>query len=504
MSASQILTPGARAAESPDRVAQVMAASGESLTYAEFESLSARIAAFIQSRGLGLGDHVSLLTGNDLESLSISWAAQRSGVYWTPLNTRWTADELEHVINDSGTRLVLVTRSMLALADSLVERKRTDAEFWGIDCSSAAVSRADLPDSVDGSLVEFEGRDMLYSSGTTGKPKGVKPGPVGLMIGTPDPTTLAIHQNYAVGADSVFLAATPLFHVAALASALVSIRYGGVVVVLEKFTADGFLKAIADYGVTHTMTVPTILSRVLDLPDDTKNAHDLSTLTFLGHGGAPCPPSVKERSIEFFGPVVYDSWGATERPGLTLISSQEWLRKRGSVGRPISGIPHIMSDRDVELPAGEIGQIYWESAQAFEYHHDIEKTLASRNGRGWATVGDIGYVDEEGYLFLTDRASHMIITGGENVYPAEIEGLLVELDFVRDVAVIGRPHRDFGQQVVAFIELADGVVPTDDLVDQVLAFAHGRLAGYKCPREVEFISEMPRNATGKLMKRELS
>lgn len=302
----------------------------------------------------------------------------------------------------------------------------------------------------------------------------------------------------------MFLAATPLFHVAAMASAMVSIRHGGVVVVLEKFSAEGFLKAIAQYGVTHTMTVPTILSRVLELPDETRTAYDLSTLTFLGHGGAPCPPSIKERSIDFFGPILYDSWGATERPGLTLISSQEWLRKRGSVGRPVSGTPHIMSEDGTELPVGEIGKIYWEAEQLFEYHNDPEKTLASRNERGWATVGDIGYLDADGYLFLTDRASHMIITGGENVYPAEIEGTLVELDFVRDVAVIGRPHADFGQQVVAFVELAEGVAPSDALADEVIAFARGRLAGYKCPRAVEFISQMPRNATGKLMKRELA
>lgn len=501
---SDVLTPAARAAETPDRVAQVMAASGETLTYAQFEELSARITAFLQSRGLVLGDHVSLLSGNDRESLPTSWAAQRSGLYWTPLNTRWTPDELEHVINDSGTKVVLVTESMLELAGTLVERGKTGAEFWGVNASSSVVAQAELPDLAEVTLVEYEGRDMLFSSGTTGKPKGVKPGPVGLPIGTADETTRAIHQHYKVGADSVFLAATPLFHVAALASAMVSIRHGGVVVVLEKFSTEGFLKAIDTYGVTHTMTVPTILSRVNDLPEDVRAQYDLSSLVFLGHGGAPCPVSVKDRSIEIFGPVLYDCWGATERPGLTLISTPEWKRKRGSVGRPISGIPHIMSPEGEGLPVGEIGKIYWESEQLFEYHNDPAKTQDSRNDRGWATVGDIGYVDEDGYLFLTDRASHMIITGGENVYPAEIEGTLVELDFVRDVAVIGRPHDDFGQQVVAFIELADGHEPSVELADQVTAFARSRLAGYKCPRIIEFISEVPRNATGKLMKRELS
>jgi len=499
----QVLTPAARATEEPGRIAQIMAATGATLTYAEFEELSGRIAAFLSGRGLGLGDHVCVLTGNEEPSMPVFWAAQRIGLYWTPLNTRWTPDELEHVINDSGSKVVLVTASVIDLADRLVERGVARAEIWGVHCSSARVPEAELPAEAPG-LVEVEGRDMLYSSGTTGRPKGVKPGRVGAPIGTPDETTRSLHRHYGVGHDSVFLAATPLFHVAALASAMVSIRHGGTVVVLEKFSPEGFLGAIEKYRVTHTMTVPTIISRVLDLPDDVRRTYDVLSLRFFGHGGAPCPPVVKDRALEEFGPILYDCWGATERPGLTMISPEEWPHKRGSVGRPISGIPHIVGEDGEELPTGEIGLIYWESDQLFEYHNDPAKTEQSRHPKGWATVGDIGYVDEDGYLYLTDRASHMIITGGENVYPAEVENTLIELDFVRDVAVIGRPHEDFGQQVVAFVELADGHAPSEELADQVMAFARTRLAGYKCPRVVEFIDQIPRNPTGKLLKRELS
>jgi long-chain acyl-CoA synthetase len=371
-----------------------------------------------------------------------------------------------------------------------------DAEIAGLE-DMLAVQRATAP------AQQCEGRDMLYSSGTTGTPKGVKPGPIGDPYGTLDPTTVSLQKNYWLSSESVFLAATPLYHVASLASVLTSHRFGGAVVVMDRFDAVVFLETVQKHRVTHTMVVPTILKRLLELPREIRDSYDLSSLEFVGHGGAPCPISVKREALEWLGPIVYDCWGATERPGLTMISPQEWVAKPGSIGRPISGRAHILAADERELAPGEIGLIYWEGNEPFEYHNDPEKTAQSRDHRGWTTVGDMGFIDDDGYLFLTDRAAHMIISGGENVYPVEIENTLNEHPAVRDAAVVGRPDPDFGQRVTAFVEVREGYRPGGELADEIIQFCRDRLAGYKCPRTVEFRDALPRTPTGKLVKREL-
>ena len=329
------------------------------------------------------------------------------------------------------------------------------------------------------------------------------PGPVGAPFGTNDATMDSLRQHYGIDQDTVFVAATPLFHIAALASALMVQRVGGTVVVMERFAAEAFLEVVQRHRATHTMLVPTIMGRLLELPAGTRDAYRLDSLRFVGHGGAPCPPSVKELILRWLGPVVYDCWGATERPGLTMITPQEWPERRGSVGRPIFGVIHILDPLERPVPAGTVGQVFWETEQPFEYHGDPEKTAASRSSQGWCTVGDLGYVDEQGYLYLTDRAAFMIITGGENVYPVEVENVLVEHSGVRDVAVIGREHADLGQEVVAYVEPIDPAADPTELSTAIIAFARGRLAGYKCPRRVEIRSSIPRTATGKLLKKEI-
>ncbi|WP_159085769.1 AMP-binding protein [Aeromicrobium chenweiae] len=497
-------TPTAQAALHPDHPAQIMAGSGKVMTYAELDAESARIARLLRERGLRTGDHVALLVGNHERTLQLCWAAQRSGLYWTPLNTRWTVDELTHVVSDSGAAALFVAADFMATGQEIAElvpalKVRIGLDgggglFEGLEQACAGLSGEPLDD-------ESEGCDMLYSSGTTGKPKGVKPGSVGAPFGTLDATTTAIRKNHGMTEDSVFLAATPLFHVAALASALTSHRIGGIVVVLERFGTTAFLSAVETFGVTHTMVVPTILSRLLEVPEESRAQHDLSSLVFVGHGGAPCPVSIKDRSLEWLGPIVYDCWGATERPGLTMIGPDEWPLKKGSIGRPISGVAHVLDEQERELPPGEVGYFYWSGNKPFEYHHDPVKTAASRDHRGWCTVGDMGYIDEDGYLFITDRAAHMIITGGENVYPLEVENLLVEHPRVRDVAVIGRDDADYGQRVVAVIEPTPGDEAGSELAEELLAFCRKRLAGYKCPRTIEFLPHLPRSATGKLVKR---
>ncbi|MDQ4119037.1 MAG: AMP-binding protein [Actinomycetota bacterium] len=496
--------PHLRAVEDPGRPAQIMAATGRVLTYRELDEGSIRIARLLRSGGLGRGAHVALLTGNHELTLMVCWAAQRSGMYWTPLNTRWAVEELRHVVVDSTARVLFVTAETAPTAHRLLEGIDDPPIVLCLDDGDTgfpALSRewrgvpAEPPDG------ECEGTDMLYSSGTTGRPKGVVPGSIGAPFGVVDVTMDALRRYYGIDRDTVFLAATPLFHIAALASALMAHRVGGTVVVLEKFRPHAFLAAVPRYGITHTMVVPTMFGRLLEVPEDERAGYELGTLRFVGHGGAPCPTTVKANVLDWLGPIVYDCWGATERPGLTIIGPEEWRRKPGSVGRAFVGSLHILDESMREVGPGEVGQVYWDSSRPFEYHNDPEKTASSRDERGWCTVGDLGYLDEDGYLFLTDRAAFMIITGGENVYPVEVENVLIDHPAVRDVAVVGRPHVDLGQEVVAFVEPSPDVPVTDALAAEIMAFARHRLAGYKCPRAVEFRPELPRNATGKLVKR---
>ena len=476
------------------------------MTYAELDTESARIARLLRERGLGRGDHVAL-PGRQPRAHP---AAVLGRTALRPLldTTEHALDggRAHYVVSDSGARALFAAEAYMATAQEIADQvpgldvrigvDGARGTFEGLEQAYAHVPGGRLDD-------ECEGRDMLYSSGTTGKPKGVKPGSVGAPFGTPDATTAAIRKNHGMTGASVFLAATPLFHVAALASALTSHRIGATVVVLERFDTHAFLGAVGRYRVSHTMVVPTILSRLLEVPSGRRDEFDLSSLSFVGHGGAPCPVSVKDRALDWLGPIVYDCWGATERPGLTMIGPEEWPRKKGSIGRPISGVAHVLDEHERELAPGEVGYFYWSGNEPFEYHNDPVKTAQSRDHRGWCTVGDMGYIDEDGYLFLTDRAAHMIITGGENVYPLEVENLLVEHPRVRDVAVLGREDADLGQRVVAVVELMPGDTGTADLGDELLAFCRTRLAGYKCPRTIEFRDQLPRSATGKLVKRML-
>lgn len=500
------LTPTARAISDPDRLAIIVEPSGSTETYGVLDDRSARIAGLLHDFGLSPGDHIAFLTGNHPATMDVCWAAQRSGLYWTPLNTRWTAPELAHVLRDSDCRALFVAPEYAATA---LEASR------GIESISLLLSVAEAAppleelnvllrdtEPIDPEL-QVEGRDMLYSSGTTGTPKGVRPGAVGAPYGTLDATTRAIRENHRLMPESVFLAATPLYHVAALASVTTMHRIGGLVVVMERFDPIRFLEAVQEHRVTHTMVVPTILKRLNEVPVEVRAAYDLSSLQFVGHGGAPCPIQVKRDALEWLGPIVYDCWGATERPGLTMIGPEEWLLRPGSIGRPISGRAHVLDEAGIELPSGEIGLFYWEGNEPFEYHNDPVKTAKSRDAHGWTTVGDMGFIDDDGYLFLTDRMAHMIISGGENVYPVEVENALHEHPAVRDAGVVGRPDDDLGQRVTAFIELSPGFTASDELAQELVAFCRTRLAGYKCPRAIEFRSELPRTPTGKLAKHHL-
>ncbi|HEY5334567.1 MAG TPA: AMP-binding protein, partial [Mycobacteriales bacterium] len=351
-----------------------------------------------------------------------------------------------------------------------------------------------------------KGADMLYSSGTTGRPKGVKPPlPDGDVDAEGDMIALVFGGMYGFGEDTVYLSPAPIYHAAPLRFSAAVQALGGTVVMMERFDAEGALRAIADFSVTHSQWVPTMFIRMLKLPEEVRARYDVSSLKIAIHAAAPCPIEVKRRMIDWWGPVLVEYYAATEAVGITMIDSTEWLAHPGSVGRSILGPVHIVDDDGRELPSGQAGTIYFTSptgALPFTYHGDPEKTRSAGHPDhpDWGTTGDIGYLDEDGWLFLTDRKAFMIISGGVNIYPQEVENVLALHPAITDVAVIGVPDEEMGERVLAVVQPAPGVTGSPELAEEILAFTRERLARYKCPRAVDFVDALPRTPTGKLVK----
>ncbi len=357
---------------------------------------------------------------------------------------------------------------------------------------------------------QVEGDDMLYSSGTTGKPKGVKPAFEPKEWGTQHAVTLLLQMLYGATEEHRYLSPAPLYHAAPLRFTREFQRLGGTVVVMEKFDPVDFLRLVEEHDITHTQVVPTMFVRMLKLPEGERTKFDVSSLECTIHAAAPCPVQVKEQMIEWWGPVIHEYYAGTEGNGFVACDSEEWLEHKGTVGKPIMGTLHICDDETgEELPSGEPGTVYFEPPESegepavFEYHNDPEKTKNSRHPEHptWSTLNDVGYVDDDGYLYLTDRKAFMIITGGVNVYPQEAENLLVNHDKVMDVAVFGIPHPDFGEEVKAVVQPIDMADAGPELERELIAFCREHLADVKCPRSVDFQEELPRHPTGKLYKR---
>jgi long-chain acyl-CoA synthetase len=501
--------PGTHAATAPDRPAVVMAASGRTLTYGELDVASAGLASALHGLGLRRGDVVALLSDNALEAFEVYWAALRSGLYVTAVNWHLKASEAAYIVTDSEARVVIASAGVRALAEDLVELTPTVAYRYAFGGEvEGHVPYADLLAAGDERLTEQpRGTEMLYSSGTTGRPKGIKPLlPTTQVDEAGDPLVGLLQHGFGVSRDDVYLSPAPIYHTAPLKWCGAVHSLGGTVVLMERFDAEALLAAIQRHRVTVVQVVPTMFVRLLQLPKETSCAYDLSSLRLAVHAAAPCPPDVKDAMIKWWGPILVEYYGATEGHGVTVITSTEWESKRSSVGKAALGILHICAEDGSEQPAGEIGTIYFERDVApFEYHNDTEKTAQSRHPDhdNWVTVGDIGYVDEEGYLFLTDRKAFTIISGGVNIYPQEIENVLALHPSIFDVAVIGVPDAEMGEQVKAVVQLKDGVAPSDELAAEIIAYVKDRLAGYKSPRTVDFVDELPRSATGKLVKRDL-
>ncbi|ONH58996.1 acyl-CoA synthetase [Frankia sp. CcI49] len=500
--------PGLHAQTDPDRPAVIMAAGGERLTYAQLDARSTQLARLLRARGLQVGDTVSILAENHPAFFEVYWAARRSGLYITAINRHLAPAEAAYILSDGGSKAIVASAALGATAAEAVAlvpdcacRLVLDGTLDGFEPYEEALA-TEPPTPLDD---QPRGEVMLYSSGTTGRPKGIRRPLSGRSVDDPENVGTSTLERALFGMDetSVYLCPAPLYHAAGLQWSAGVHELGGTVVVLEKFDAEGMLAVIERERVTHTQIVPTMLVRVLKLPDERRLRYDLSSLRRVVHAAAPCPPAVKRAMIDWLGPIVDEYYASTEGSGLSYIGAADWLRHPGSVGRPLVGIPHVCGDDGAELPAGQPGLIYFEQAEApFAYHGDPEKTRASRHPDhpNWTAVGDVGYVDDEGYLYLTDRKSFMIISGGVNIYPAEIESCLVMHPEVADVAVFGLPDPEMGQYVHAVVQPAAGVAPSSELAERLRAHARESLAHYKAPRVFSFREELPRMPTGKLAK----
>ncbi len=482
-----------------------MAASGETVTYAQLDARSNQGAHLLRSLGIGAGDAIALFMDNSPRYYEVLWAAQRSGVRFTCISSKLTPGEVEYIVHDSGAKALIasagVAPAALATAPLIpgVELLMVDGAtqpYRSFEGAREAFPTTPIAD-------ESAGAAMLYSSGTTGRPKGVRRAGVDgpQPIDAPNPLSVVGQALYGWDETTVYLSPAPLYHAAPLGWSMALQAIGGTVILMERFDAEQALADIQTYRVTSAQWVPTHFVRMLKLPAEARARYDLSSLKSVFHAAAPCPVPVKEAMIDWWGPIINEYYAGTEGNGFCAINSEEWLRKKGSVGRGLTAEVKICGEDGEPLPPRAEGGVYFAGGGAFEYHNAPEKTAESRNQHGWTTLGDVGWVDEEGYLFLTDRKSFMIISGGVNIYPQEIENLLIGHPKIADVAVVGAPHEEMGEQVVAVVQPADWDDAGDALATEIMAFARSGLSHVKAPRRIDFMRELPRHATGKLYKR---
>jgi long-chain acyl-CoA synthetase len=488
----------------PDRLALITAHGDR--TYADLNADINRLSRALRARGLQPGDAIALMCINEPEFLEVLYAAQRTGLRLTPINWHLTGEEAGYIIANceakaficSGSLGDAVTVAAAAGGPNLV-KMNTGGYLPGFEMYKSVVAAedgSDIPDPVMGT-------QMLYTSGTTGRPKGVHRDTAAVSA-LAAVNFCGYDENYESSVDAHLLTG-PLYHAAPLAfSVAVPFTYGVPLVVMDHWDPVEALQLIERHGITHTHMVPTMFHRLLALPRERREGFDTSSLRFVIHGAAPCPVPIKRRLIEWLGPVVVEYYAATEGLG-TLVDSATWLAHPGTVGRPmVPGLVKVADDDGNDLPPGEIGLVFLQApaATAFDYYGDSEKTAGAFRGN-YFTLGDMGYMDEEGFLYLTDRTANLIISGGVNIYPAEVDAVLLEHPAVGDVATIGVPDDEWGEAVKAVVQPAEGVAGTDQLGAELIAFCRDHLAHFKCPRSVDFVSELPREDTGKIFKRKL-
>jgi long-chain acyl-CoA synthetase len=499
--------PGEHAEKFPDQPALIMEPSGEVLTYGEFDARANRLAQLFRDVGLRRGDHVAFFLENHLHYFELMSAAERCGLYYTCVNSYLTAEEVAYIVNDCDARVFIASAAKrdVALAAAgltpkvevflMVDGSGEDGPFRPYSETIAAYPAERIPD-------EQLGAAMLYSSGTTGRPKGIlRPLPEAHPADQL-PVMQFVSAMFRFRVGMRYLSPAPIYHSAPQASVSIALRLGSTSIVMERFDPALYLDCVQRHRITNSQVVPTMFSRLLKLPKEERLAYDVSSLEWVVHAAAPCPVPVKEAMIEWWGPKIIEYYGATEANGFTFCDSQEWLAHKGTVGKPILGELLILDEDGNECPVGTPGTVWFRGATNFQYYNDPERTAQDRRDGGiTSTVGDVGYVDEDGYLYLTDRKTYMIISGGVNIYPQEAENLLVTHPDVFDAAVIGVPNEDLGEEVKAVVQVMPDVEAGPALERKLIEFCREHLAHYKCPRTVDFVDELPRLPTGKLYKR---
>jgi long-chain acyl-CoA synthetase len=495
------------AKERPDDVAVVDA--GGARTWASFDDRVNRIGRALEASGIERGDHIAMLMGNRAEFVEIASAAVKAGLVVTPVNWHLKADEVRYVVENCDAKALFVDDQLLEtgtpsadLPDLRVRLVTAGAsgEFESYEDAIASASDAPLPAD------NAPGGTMLYTSGTTGRPKGVSRNvaPAGSTVEGFMTVLAMTGAPLGLKPGGAHLVTGPLYHAAPLGFSTISFNLGNPLVIMDKWSPEDTLSLMTRWGITDSHLVPTMFIRLLRLPEEVRAGFDASELRAIVHGAAPCPVWAKEQMIEWWGPVLVEYYGATEG-GLTVIDSEDWLQHRGSVGKPLPVYTvEIRDDSGDVLQPNDTGTVYFRALagpDTFEYYKDAAKTSAAHVEPGVFTLGDVGHLDDDGYVWLTDRKTDMIISGGVNIYPAEVEQVLGQHPAVADVAVFGVPHEEFGEEVKAAVELLPGHDPSPELEAELIAWCRDRVAHFKCPRSVDFEAELPRHTTGKLYKR---
>ncbi|MCX2981075.1 acyl-CoA synthetase [Halieaceae bacterium IMCC14734] len=495
------------AAENPERPAIIMGNSGEVVTYKQLDERSNQGAHLFRSLGLQNGDHIGMMVENCRQFLEIVQAALRSGIIFTPISTHLRSDETRYILDNCNAKLFIGSKKLATVAGELHGElpqiqhyfmlNGADAGFESWDEVTATMPTTPIAD-------ESMGTPMLYSSGTTGQPKGVLAKSPVTDIHETHPNLAAFAAIFGFNESTRYLSPAPLYHAAPMHYNNMLLGVGGTTVVMEKFDAERALQLIQEQKVTHSQWVPIMFIRMLKLPEATRQKYDCSSMQVAIHAAAPCPIEIKEKMIDWWGEVIFEYYSGSEGSGMTIIDSASWLTHKGSVGPAISGELHIVGEDGEEVATGETGTIYIGNGNPFEYYNEPEKTAGAYNKKGWSTLGDVGYVDEDGFLYLTDRKNFMIISGGVNIYPQEIENLLINHEQVADVAVFGIPNEEFGEEVKAVVQPVSMDQAGDELSQQLLEWCKERLATFKVPRSVDFMEQLPRMENGKLYKRHLA
>jgi long-chain acyl-CoA synthetase len=482
----------------------VIMGQGPVMSYRQLDTESNRVAQLLRAEGLRPGDHIAILMENNLQYLVIAWAAQRSGLYYTAINSHLRQNEVQYIVDDCGALAIAATPAVAPAVESLdLSRVRlklcVGGDLAGFDSYESSIANQPATPIED----ECEGREMLYSSGTTGRPKGVQKQlpltPLGDVSAAP--VVIASRMTaFGAGPRSVYLSPAPLYHSAPLVYSMSMHRLGAAVVVMEHFDPRECLRLIQELRVTHAQFVPTMFIRLLGLPPEERAGYDMSSLRFVVHAAAPCPVETKKQMLEWWGPIIYEYYAGTEDVGSTMIGPREWIEHPGSVGMPLEPV-HIVGPDGSELPTGDEGIVYFDGGRPFKYHNNPGALRSMTDERGWRTLGDIGRLDADGYLYLTDRTADMIISGGVNIYPRETENVLAGHPLVADVAVLGVPDAEMGESVKAVVELHDDALAGPVLESDLIDYCRGQLATYKCPRSIDFTPALPRDPNGKLYKR---